>query len=305
MKVLFVGLGSIGRRHARLLSEVIDCEIYAFRSDSISSFNIPEVKSLYIWDDVLIVSPDVAFITNPTSFHIETAIKCTEIGCSLFIEKPIDCKTVSLRDLLEIVGKNNISTYIAYNLRFHPIIRKLRKLAKLNKPLHFRASCCSYLPDWRPGQDHKSSYSSKKELGGGVLLDLSHELDYAGYILDSEVILDKKSGRITDITIDTDDFSDIRFSSDRCQGSIHLNYFSHNFKRQIEIDYEEESIVADLIKNTIDYFECGELINTEKYKVDIDYTYKEQLKYYFSNIDNTRMMNNLFDASKLFYEILK
>ena len=305
MKVLFIGFGSIGRRHARLLGDMIDCEIFALRSGSGSSVNMPEVKSLYSWEDVLKVSPDIAFITNPTCFHIKTAIKCAEIGCSLFIEKPIDCKANGLEELLDIVDNNNISTYIAYNLRFHPIVKELRAYTKFNEPFHFRAFCQSYLPKWRPGQDHKSSYSSKKELGGGVLLDLSHELDYAGYILGTELILDKKSGRLADITIDSDDYSDIRFSSSKCNGGVHLSYFSHQTKRQIEIDYDSKSVVADLIKNTIDYFECGELINTEKYKVDIDYTYKEQLKYYFSNSDNTRMMNNLFDASKLFYEILK
>jgi len=281
------------------------CEIYALRSNRDAAEELPGIQNLFTWKDVERINPDIAFITNPTCSHIDYAIKFAKLGCSLFIEKPIDCKEDSLNDLLKIVKGKEITSYVAYNLRFSPVIQELKSYTRNNNPIHFRASCSSYLPQWRPGQDHKKSYSSIKEQGGGVILDLSHELDYASYILDSELKLEKKNGRLSNITVNSDDYADIRFSSNQCEGIIHLNYFSHKNMRKIEIDYDNSTVIADLNDSSIEYYKYGRLTDSKRFEIDRDYTYIEQLKYFLSNINNTRMENNFFEASCLFRELVK
>lgn len=103
MKIVFFGLGSIGKRHAKIILSNYQYDLYAFRSGVSDQKNYLGVKELYSWDEVSKLKPDIVFITNPTLLHIETAIMCAKLGCKLFIEKPIDKDFNNLDKLLKIV----------------------------------------------------------------------------------------------------------------------------------------------------------------------------------------------------------
>lgn len=305
VKILFCGLGSIGRRHANLLQENFDCELFAYRTNKgQENENLIKIKEFNSWDHVDKLEFDVAFITNPTSLHIDFATKCANKGMHLFIEKPVDSTVDGLDNLLSVIETKKLTTYVAYPLRFHPVIKELKKMLKTKKVLHSRIFCTSYLPNWQKGKDHLKSYSASKEMGGGVLLDLSHEIDYASYLFGDIKSIYGRYGKKSNVTIDSEDFTDLIVKHSSLTSNIHLNYFSQNAQRKIEIETEDSYIRGDLIKNSI-------LVVTENesfdkcFEINMDEIYLAQLKYYFDNISNNRMANNMFEASKTFRKIME
>ena len=304
MKIIFFGLGSIGQRHAKILLDNYDHEIFAFRTKKGQYKPELSIKDIFSWDDVEKLKPDIAFITNPTSLHIETTLNCARNGYRLFIEKPIDSKKEGLVELLKVVKDKRLPSYVAYNLRFHPVINKLKEYINQYDFLHMRVLCTSFLPDWRPGQDHKKSYSSNSKLGGGVLLDLSHDIDYVDYLLGGISKIDGRYGREGDITVDSDDYADILVESPKGMSNIHMNFFSHVTMRKIHIDFKELSIVGDINKGIIEEYKRNKMLNVFKYEVDRNFTYINQLRYFFDHIDDCNMMNNLNDAANIFNKVI-
>ena len=142
-------------------------------------------------------------------------------------------------------------------------------------------------------------------MGGGVILDLSHELDYASYLFGDVVSINGKYGKLGEVTVDSEDYADIIITheSSVCT-NIHLSYLGRVSQRIIEVDTHDSHIEADLINGTISYSGvngCWKNI----FAIDRDEMYLEQLKYFFENITNRQMTNNLPEAGKLFGKIIE
>jgi predicted dehydrogenase len=302
MKIIFIGLGSIGRRHALLLQTDFNHQLFTLRSKS-NSPTPDGITEIHSWDEIDLIKPDIAFITNPTHYHIQTAIKCAEKGMHLFVEKPIGDSLEGLDELIRVVNSNNCTAYIAYNLRFHPLIEKVKEILEGQEILHARFVCASYYPSWRPGSDHLSSYSAHKDQGGGVLLDLSHEIDYCNYLLGEISEISGRFGCTRTVTVDAEDFADlIILHTSGIYSLIHLNLFSKAEKRHFDIETKELSISADLINGDLNV--SGKQSLSFHYNVDRDTTYRKQLSYFFENIENPNIMNSLNSASCLFRKII-
>lgn len=305
MKVVLFGLGSIGQRHARLLKSNFEHELYAFRSNMGQlpvDFEINEIKS---WKEFTSLNPEVVFITNPTSLHIETALKCAELGCRLFIEKPLSHELAKVDELISIVKRKGLPTYVAYNLRFHPVIKALKRYVDSYQFLHMRVISSSYLPDWRVGQDHRKTYSSHSEMGGGVLLDLSHEVDYTYFLLGKIENILGRFARRSSVTIDSEDYADLLVETSSGPANIHINSLSRLKERYVKIDFHELSIIGDLINASIKEISDDGGVSINEYEVSDDYTYIEQMKYFFDNIENPAMMNNVIEAKDVLTAILR
>lgn len=304
MKIVFFGLGSIGQRHASILFGGNKHDLYAFRSEKSREMGLGGVKELYSWDEVKSLKPDIVFITNPTFLHVKTAIKCAELGCKLFIEKPVGKDLIGLERLLKIVRRKRLVTYIAYNLRFHPVIKVLHENIKIDPPLHMRVVCSSYLPDWRPGTDYLESYSASKKMGGGVVLDLSHELDYVSYLTGK---IEKISGdyfKLSNVTKDAEDSVDVIARTSLCPVNIHLNFLSQIKERTIKIDFKDRSVIGDLVNGEVLEYKEGAIVKKKKFDNPINQSYIDQIKYFFNNIDNPQMMNNLLEAVYLYKKMI-
>lgn len=304
MKIIFFGLGSIGLRHANILKENVKHQLFAFRSNKNSLKNPLGIKEVFSWKEVEKVNPDLAFITNPTSLHTDTAIKCAKLGCKLFIEKPVGKDLNGLEKLLKVVKRKNLVTYVGYPLRFHPVIKELKKYLLKNNPLHFRAVCTSFLPNWRPGADYLKSYSVNAKMGGGVILDLSHEIDYVNFLLGPVVDLSGNFSKAGSVTVDTEDNADILVTTRSCQGNIHINFLSHLKQRYIQLEFGKLTVVGDILNSEILEFKNGKLKKRHKLDYYQGQEYETQMKYFFKNLDNPLMMNNLKDATKLFKRII-
>ena len=308
LRILFFGLGSIGRKHASIIMDNFDFELYAYRTEKgqeQNDLNIQEVNNL---EDAFSIKPDVAFITNPTFLHVSTALECTKKNISLFIEKPISHSLEKLDELEQEIKKRNLFTYVAYNMRFHPVVIHLRDLvSKEEKPIYFRITCSSYLPKWRPGQEYFDSYSAKRELGGGVILDLSHEFDYVTWLFGEIKNIEGYCNKISDLKIESEDIleAQIMCNSD-IKGSLHLDYFSLNNERKIQIYYNDKYIEGNLLENTIKIKRQDSEEQIINYQCSPEDTYKRQLVYFFEQYykKNLDIMNNFPEALKTFREIL-
>jgi len=264
LKVLFFGLGSIGQKYHKLLSENFNYDIYAYRT------RYSGITNIWDWDKVDKIKPDVAIITNPTHLHIETAIKCAERGMHLFITKPLDCKIPQpLTYLKNLVQTKGLTTHIAYPLRHLPIVQKLKQETYQHSIWKF--VCSTNLADWRK----YPTYSAKYSQGGGALLELSHELDLATYLL-GDII--KMQGFTHNLNTETDaeDVADITLFHKNGNTSFHsLNIASKKEER---------------------YFMAGQ----ERFEVEVDDSvFLDQLRYFFDHIGKL-IMNDIFEASKLF-----
>lgn len=305
LRIVIFGLGSIGSRHAKMIKKNYAVDLFAFRSkiSGASNRNRMGIPELHTWREVDRIRPDVAFITNPTALHVKTALKCARRGIALFIEKPIGHNQNGLEDLLKIVIRKKLVTYVAYVLRFHPVVQILRGLITKERPQHLRVWSSSYLPLWRPGQNHLKNYSAHKRLGGGVVLDLSHEIDLVQHLLGDITRMSGQFGRQSDVTADSEDYADICIQTKRCPANVHINFMSHIPQRIIQLDFKRKSVVGDLISGKISVFSKGHVVSRRVLKLATDLMYEKQAQFFFHNLDNPAMMNHIVEASRLFKKI--
>jgi len=301
LKVLIIGLGSIAQKHIEAIKKLRQSALfYALRSsNNQNTFN--DVIDIYSVADV---PNDIDFflISNPTSLHGDTIKKVLDFKKPLFIEKPLFATINNNEEIVELVNQKNIKTYVGCNLRFHPALNFLKnylfiKNVKINEVSIY---CGSYLPNWRSSQDYTKSYSAKKELGGGVHLDLIHELDYAIWIFGKPINYNSIKRKVSNLLINTIDYTHYNLSYPEFNISITLNYYRLIPKRQIEVVLENEILICDLLTSTI-LNSKNEVIFQEK-DFNFQKTYISQMEYFTNNLNNDIVfMNNINES----FEILK
>jgi len=296
MNVLIVGLGSIAKKHIKALNSLAgNFNIYALRSGK----NVEEqdgVTNIYELSEIQ-ENLDFAIISNPTNLHYQFIDKLAALRVPLFIEKPPLStlkESVMLADKIDHLG---LMTYVACNLRFHPCIQYIKEYLGLNSSKRINEVniyCGSYLPDWRPDQDFRKNYSANAAMGGGVHLDLFHELDYTHWFFGTPVSAHcfKRSASV--LNIDAVDYANYVLNYPDFTVGITLNYYRRDPKRTIEILFEEGTWTIDLIKNRITSN------NSIIYQADdfmISETYKAQIQYFIKCLTDNQMPMNTFRDS--------
>ena len=250
MKVLIVGYGSMGKRHADILSKnkcVSQIKIYTKQKKL--PFKIINNKK-----EIINYDPDYIVIANSTHLHFSFLyyLEKNFSGKDILIEKPIFNKFINYS-----LNKNKNRVFVGYNLRFHPFMKIIKKASKKYKLWNIIAICGSYLPSWRKDRNYSLSYSSKLN-SGGVLLDLSHELDYVKWIAGNFKPLYAINKKISDLNIKSDDYLNlIAKTHNKINIQINLSYFFRKPIRQIIIDGKDLSINADLFSNKLDIYIKG------------------------------------------------
>ena len=264
MKVLVIGFGSIGSRHIRILA-TLGCRVAVVSRREVNvPLRFPSLKvALLDWQ------PDYVVVANRTDEHFETIndLICFNYRGRLLVEKPL-FKTAE-----KIPPYNFSHAVVGYNLRCHPVIQKLKtRIDTMEGIVTVHIYAGSYLPHWRPERDYRESYSASKEKGGGVLRDLSHELDYAGFLFGpwKRLTAAGKNSGVLEINSE-DHYSILMEMSNGCFVSIHINYLDRIPTRQIRITAASTSIHADLIANTLTVNE-----RSEHFPMDSDDSYAEQ-----------------------------
>jgi len=267
-KILFAGLGSIGQRHLEnIISILKERNIYysidALRTSKSSFDNIDNIYTTY---NSIPNGYDITFITNPTNLHYSAIQKLKNKTKNLFIEKPIFNKYYQL-DFTKGIN------YVACPLRFHPIIKKLKTFVEDNNVFSYRAIASSYLPEWRKNSDYTKCYSASKKMGGGVHLDLIHEIDYLKWIFGKPNTVSSLSNKVSSLQISSNDISVYIFKHKNVVGSLHLDYFGrykNKDKRDIEIFTNDDTIIFDITNNSIKYLKNDKIKYLQKEDIYIN-----------------------------------
>ena len=245
-------MGSIAHKHVNALDKIRnDFQYFALRS-SWESTKYDRITDLFSWDDV---PQHIAFaiISNPTDKH-ESAIRaCLDRNISIFIEKPVSDRTGGLEELAEEFKARNLITYVGCNLRFMPVLTYLKhELSKNPKRINeVSVYCGSYLPDWRPNKNYRELYSSHETRGGGVHLDLFHEIDYVTWLLGLPLSNRGVTRSVSSLKINAADYANYILFYEQFAATITLNYFRRDAKRTIELVFEDTTWTVDLLKNQI------------------------------------------------------
>jgi len=302
MNVLIAGLGSIGRKHYQVLRRIdSDIRVVALRSSK-KSGQAEDIQNVYSYEELKKYSPfDFAIVSNPTDKHEETISRLLDLHCPLFIEKPL-FHTSGSDALLKLISEAGIKTYVACNLRFLESIRFLKEKLAGSEINEVNVYCGSYLPDWRPGVDYRDIYSSHADQGGGVHLDLIHELDYTWWLFGKPLSVHSFRSSKSALKIDAADYANYLLEYDTFTVNVILNYYRRDKKRKIEVVCSDETYSADLYSNSVS--SAKELI----FKSDqvIADTYVSQMEYFIDMITNPLKKNEVImnDVNEAF-EVLK
>ena len=296
---LIVGLGSIGIRHSEILREISsDTKIVALRhKDSQVDASINTDCVVTNIEDALNYKPDFAIISNPSSFHIETAIPLAKEGIHLLIEKPISSSLKDVEKLIAITKKNNCKLMVGYNLRFLDSLKFFREEIvhrSVGKILSVRAEVGQHLESWRPNSKYTEGVSSQKKLGGGVLLELSHEFDYLSWIFGSMNWVFGYLTKQSDLDIDVEDiahcilgFKD-RDTNNEIVANVSLDFFRQDPVRQCTVVGESGTLRWNGINNSVELYskdhQKWQLIFKEQ--IDQNFSYKQELKHFLECIVN-------------------
>ncbi|GAA3925360.1 gfo/Idh/MocA family oxidoreductase [Chitinophaga oryziterrae] len=300
MNVLFIGYGSIAAKHKQALDNLYpDAICYALRSHA-GSAPVAGVVNIYGWEE-LAEKVDFAIVSTPTFRHTEYVKILTEKGIPVFLEKPIASVLDDLDILDQQISQWKLPTYVACNLRFLPVLQFLHayisdERPRINEVLVYAGS---YLPDWRPKIDFRENYSARADMGGGVHLDLFHELDYISWLfgLPSRSISIKTSA--SSLEISAVDFASFSWVYNGFTATILLNYFRRKAKRTIDIVFEDDTWIVDLMNNRI-IAESGKVVFDQP-DFSIKDTYTKQMAYFTDCISKnvTPLLNTFGNSLKI------
>ena len=241
MKILIAGFGSIGRRHYRNLRAlgIDDIVLYRTGQSTLELGEIDDCQVVFSLQDALATKPDGVIIANPTSLHLSTAIEAARSGAHLLIEKPVSHSMQGMDELLEAVQNNRTRVLVGYQFRFHPALQAFKAAIRnhaVGSPLHVHAHWGEYLPDWHPWEDYRKSYSSRADLGGGVVFTLSHPFDYLRWMLGEFDCVCASIDNVSSLELEVEDSADVILSfHNGVKGSVHLDYFQRPASHFVEV----------------------------------------------------------------------
>ena len=293
MRVLIAGLGSIGRRHlanVRLLEPDASITIWhqhSGPSDRNGGTN-PGQCDVYSLESALDTRPDVALITGPATTHIETALALADAGVHLLVEKPFSHSLDGVDLLIERCDVRHIALLVGYNLRFSESLQAVKHAldaGQIGRVLSIRAEVGQYLPDWRPDSDYRRGVSARSELGGGALLELSHEIDYVRWLVGDVIEVSARVGHLSDLETDVEDVAEILLGfTNGAIGSVHLDMVQRAPTRTCRVIGSEGTLHWDGLTDRVDLYSSITqtwTVASRPESVDRNDAYVAELRHFF------------------------
>jgi predicted dehydrogenase len=295
--VVVVGTGSVGRRHTQNLLSigiedviVVDKNLAALE-DLCGKSDLTAYTSLEVALDEY---PDIAVVASPTSYHVEHARTAAEHGCHLFVEKPLSHDRQGIQTLLRIVDEQDLITLVGCNLRFHPGIRKMYNLLQeetIGSVVSARIEGGSYLPEWFPDSAYSDAYSAREDLGGGVIFDYIHELNYARWFFGEFETVAALARQSTSLDVETNDVAGILAeTADGVLCEFHLDYIQREYSRSAHIIGEGGTIRWSWANESVEWYVAE---TDERYSFDrpadwsMNDMYVAEMEHFLSCVTNS------------------
>src|SRR3989338_1209454 len=297
MKTAIVGFGSIGQRHYKNLSGLAkNIVVFSKRTDVVLPFHVRS------WRDFYKNGPyDGIIIANETSKHISALKKCMRMTKNIFMEKPLSNNASGLNDVASGLKRKKINIWVGYNWHFSKTLLKIKSILrqkKLGRVYYMRVSVGQDLRGWRPGRDYSKIYSAKKKLGGGVILDLVHDINYPAWLLD-DVLIPQISyvRKISNLKIDTEDFAESVFIGKKTGAivSVHQDYLRTQGKRSLEIAGSKGSLVWDSLSQEI-VLETPKKTTKARVPEERNKMYEKEIKFFLDQIRRGKRFSNISEA---------
>lgn len=299
MKALVIGYGSIGRRHVEILSSLEEI-------DQVDIVTKQEVKNYRTYNSLQVAGSlsqyDYFVISTETVKHYDhLSYLCSTVqNKKILVEKPLSECSYPKLDL-------NNQVYVAYNLRFHAVLQEVKKHLDNRKILLANIICGQYLPQWRPDMDYRKCYSAFACQGGGVLRDLSHELDYCYWLFGEFKDFNAINRKVSSLDIDSDDiFVCIGTTDKEVVVSISLDYISKRPIRQLIIHCDEITVFSDLVNNIVEIVDVNQKTQKRQFTTHVDDTYRKMHQNFINDqfdhlctYEQARSVVNFFDKNQI------
>lgn len=311
MKGLVVGGGSIGSRHLRNLVSLGITDLALVEPDGQRRENLSQEIMLVGFQSLekgLSWGPDFVVIATPTNLHIVQALDVARAGCHLFIEKPLSHMDEGINELVEIVQCNQLITMVGCNMRFHhgpAAVKRLLDECVIGRVISVSLDAGQYMPDWHPELDYRQRYSANRSMGGGVVLDGIHEIDYARWLFGEVIEVFSYGGKLSNLEIDVEDTVNIllKFESG-FSAMLHIDYIQRIYSRTCKVIGDEGTIVWDISKQPqVRWFSAktkqwNSIELPEHYHIND--MYKDELSYFLDCVrENKNTMSDVVDAARV------
>ena len=290
MKILMIGLGSIGQRHLRNIKRVYgdEFEILAYRtrrlqqtfSDSMQireGVNLESEYGLKVFtdlDEALNDKPDIAFVTNITSTHMETAIACAKAGCNLFIEKPLSNTLDRVEELKKIASEKNIKIFMGFQNRYHICINEAKRFlddSLIGSIQSVSSEFSERLTTMHTYEDYRQTYMARADMGGGPILNLQiHDLDLLHYLFGNPIDVVSMSNKNSQLEVDVEDGASSIYTFSNADGNVfpvytHTDFMQYPPAHTFKIVGEKGRIEIDMNKASLKLICDGEVVEEKEY----------------------------------------
>lgn len=291
-QLAIIGLGSIGRRHLRVISKLSpNIDIIVVRSGHGSACQEEKLASKIVFsiEEAIKAGIQAAIVSSPANLHLEQASKLAKCGVHLLIEKPLSNKMDGIDEFLKAKCDSKITAQIGYVLRHEPGAIKFKQWLgekQIGEILHARIVCGSFLPNWRPEQNYRETVSASKDLGGGVLLELSHELDYLHWFFGPPTDVQAKLRNSGTLDINVEDQADLLMTSSKgFPITVQLDFNRHHTVRLCQVVSTEGELTWDAIKKGVSWEPYDKEPTFYQYKNDRDFMYIKQLESFLASVE--------------------
>lgn len=297
-RILIVGLGSIGTRHLRMARELNPgAQIRVLRRQADVAVPEPADGWCSSLEEAIEFAPQLSVIANPAPFHVSVALPLARAGSHLLIEKPLAVSAAEVLPLLELVDRARLTLLTGYNLRFVPSLDRFRRLLHegiVGRVESVRCEVGQYLPDWRPGADYRLGVSARRELGGGALLELSHELDYLRWIFGDVQWVRALLCTQSALELDVEDCAHLilGFSGASSRSgpvaTVNLDFIRHDPTRTCTVIGESGSLRWDGISGVVEHFSAGVKVwnNVFRHAPERDESYRAEWRHCMDCIES-------------------
>jgi predicted dehydrogenase len=255
MRILVVGLGSMGRRRLRNLTALGGCELAGFELDAERGASVADEHGVPVfasYDEALAWGPEALVISTPPDHHTPYAIDAINRGLHWFTEASV--VPGDLAELLDLAAGASTVCAPSCTMRFHPGVALMReRIARgtIGRPLAFTHHVGQYLPDWHPWEDYRTFYVSRRETGAAREI-VPFELNWLSSLFGPITALAGMRAKLSSLEADIDDiYSGVFEFASGVQGTLVIEVISRPAIRRARIVGEEGTLVWDFAEKVV------------------------------------------------------